>query len=226
MIPRSRTHSNSSLVLELAEEFLDRYRNGERPPLKEYTDRYPEHADEILEVFPALAMLEQIGIDEHPAGQPRAGAPEQPRPLPFMQVGDFHVLREIGHGGMGVVYEAEQVSLGRHVALKLLPAHLLRDPKQRRRFEREARAAARLQHANIVPVYAVGEHEGAPYYAMQFIPGHGLDEVLDELRRLKAGGDASILARDARRACTNGGRGRRHRRFGRSLALGRRVRGS
>ncbi len=94
---------------------------------------------------------------------------------------------------MGVVYEAEQVSLGRHVALKLLPEHLLREAKRRRRFEREARAAARLNHANIVPVFGVGEHEGMPYYAMQFIAGHGLDDVLDELRRLKAG----ALGRDA-----------------------------
>jgi serine/threonine protein kinase len=78
---------------------------------------------------------------------------------------------------MGVVYKAEQVSLGRQVALKLLPPHLLRDDKLRRRFERETRAAARLHHTNIVPVFGVGEHVGTPYYVMQFIPGVGLDAV-------------------------------------------------
>ena len=88
---------------------------------------------------------------------------------------------------MGVVYEAEQVSLGRHVALKLLPNHALHDAKQKRRFEREARAAAKLHHTNIVPVFGVGEHDGVPYYVMQFIQGLGLDAVLDELNRLQSG---------------------------------------
>ena len=83
---------------------------------------------------------------------------------------------------MGVVYEAEQVSLGRHVALKVLPPQMLRDAKQQRRFEREAKAAAKLHHTNIVPVFGVGEHDGTPYYVMQFIQGLGLDEVLDELQ--------------------------------------------
>ena len=91
---------------------------------------------------------------------------------------------------MGVVYEAEQVSLGRHVALKVLPPQMLRDAKHRRRFEREARAAAKLHHTNIVPVFGVGEHGGTPYYVMQFIQGQGLDAVLDELKRLRAGADA------------------------------------
>ncbi len=86
---------------------------------------------------------------------------------------------------MGVVYEAEQVSLGRHVALKVLPPRTLREPNQRRRFEREAKAAARLHHTNIVPVFGVGEHGGTPFYAMQFIAGQGLDAVLTELRRLR-----------------------------------------
>src|SRR5438045_5028460 len=88
---------------------------------------------------------------------------------------------------MGVVYEAEQVSLGRHVALKVLPQQLLADARTKRRFEREARAAAKLHHTNIVPVFGVGEHEGLPYYVMQFIPGLGLDEVLEELQRLQPG---------------------------------------
>jgi Protein tyrosine and serine/threonine kinase len=192
---QSRTEPRSGLVVELAEEFLDRYRDGDRPPLTEYTDRYPQYADEIRKVFPALAMLENIAVQEAsaPAAQAAAAAPSQHQPPATRQLGDFQILREIGRGGMGIVYEAEQVSLGRHVALKTLPAQLLRDPKQRRRFEREARAAARLHHANIVPVFGVGEHEGTPYYAMQFIPGHGLDDVLNELRRLKAGGAAPEL---------------------------------
>src|SRR5262249_12696266 len=95
---------------------------------------------------------------------------------------------EVGRGGMAIVYEAEQESLGRHVALKVLLGHSRLDPKQTARFQREARAAARLHHTNIVPVYGVGEHDGLHYYVMQFIPGQALDEVLREVRRLRRQG--------------------------------------
>ncbi|WP_145279392.1 serine/threonine-protein kinase [Tautonia plasticadhaerens] len=174
---------------ELAEEFAARYRRGERPSLQEYIDRCPELAEEIRGMFPALVEVEQAELDVHRAADP-ATPPGRPAPA---QLGDFRILREIGHGGMGVVYEAEQVSLGRHVALKLLPPQGTRDPDQRRRFEREARAAARLHHTNIVPVFGVGEHAGTPYYAMQFIRGSGLDKVLDELKRLHDGTPASTV---------------------------------
>jgi hypothetical protein len=177
-------------VFELAEEFLDRYRKGQRPTLEEYLERYPELAAEIAEVFPAMAMMENIAIadlsiDDDETGQ----APAVAVPL-LRQFGDYRVLREIGRGGMGVVYEAEQQSLGRRVALKVLPERMVSDSGRRRRFEREARAAARLHHTNIVPVFGVGEHEGTPYYVMQFIRGQGLDAVLDEIRRLRLGGRA------------------------------------
>ena len=101
------------------------------------------------------------------------------------RLGDFRVLREAGRGGMGVVYEAEQESLGRRVALKVLAAHAIPDPAQVRRFEREARAAAQLHHTNIVPVFGVGEQDGLHYYAMQFIAGLGLDSVIEEVKRLR-----------------------------------------
>src|SRR5207302_9107455 len=103
------------------------------------------------------------------------------------QLGDFRILREVGKGGMGIVYEAEQVSLGRHVALKLLPKSVLVDARAKRRFEREAKSAARLHHTNIVPVFGVGEQDGMPYYVLHFIQGLGIDEVLEELRKLQLG---------------------------------------
>jgi WD40 repeat protein len=86
---------------------------------------------------------------------------------------------------MGVVYEAEQVSLGRHVALKVLPMHASSDARALERFRREARAAARLHHTNIVPVFEVGQEGDACFYAMQFIHGQGLDQVIEELQRLR-----------------------------------------
>jgi serine/threonine protein kinase len=190
MMSSSGTESQSGQVLELAEEFLDRYRAGQRPSLKEYIDRHPELADEIREVFPAMAMMENIAIaDESLAGDPTGAAPPS-QPSPLEQLGDYRIVREIGRGGMGVVYQAEQISLGRNVALKLLPPQIVRDANRRRRFEREARSAAKLHHTNIVPVFGVGEDGGTPYYVMQFIQGRGLDEVLEELRRMKGGGGA------------------------------------
>src|SRR5262249_41839549 len=118
--------------------------------------------------------------DPQPAPEPAGG----PQP-PLDRLGDYQIIREIGRGGMGVVYEAEQVSLGRRVALKVLSQRSL-DTRARQRFEREARAAARLPHTNIVPVFGVGEQDGLPYYVMQFIHGRGLDQVLEELRRLQS----------------------------------------
>jgi serine/threonine protein kinase/Flp pilus assembly protein TadD len=99
------------------------------------------------------------------------------------QLGDFRLLREIGRGGMGVVYEAEQISLRRRVALKVLPFAAALDAKQLQRFKNEALAAAGLQHPHIVPVHAVGSDRGVHYYAMQFIEGKTLAEVIAQLRK-------------------------------------------
>jgi serine/threonine protein kinase len=102
------------------------------------------------------------------------------------QLGDFRLLREIGRGGMGVVYEAEQISLRRRVALKILPFAAAIDPRELQRFKNEALAAAHLRHENIVPVYAVGCERGVHYYAMQFVEGQSLAALIGELRRLSA----------------------------------------
>ncbi|MGO9468783.1 MAG: serine/threonine protein kinase, partial [Isosphaeraceae bacterium] len=111
------SESNSQAVLELAEDFLARYRNGERPSLKEYLDRYPGLAAEIKEVFPAMAMMENIAVVDESLEKGPETRSDKPAGGSFEQLGDYRIIREIGHGGMGIVYEAEQVSLGRHVAL-------------------------------------------------------------------------------------------------------------
>jgi WD40 repeat protein len=166
----------------LAEEFAARFRRGERPSLQEYIDRCPDLADEIRELFPALVEVERVKEDQ----PERPGTEETAAALPALgQVGDYRIVREVGRGGMGVVYEAEQVSLGRRVALKVLPRHVSQDLKTLARFRREARSAAQLHHTNIVPVFEVGKDGEVSYYAMQFIQGQGLDLVIDELRRLK-----------------------------------------
>src|SRR5207244_6028932 len=98
-------------------------------------------------------------------------------------LGDFRIEREIGRGGMGVVYEAVQLSLGRRVALKVLPFAAALDAKQLQRFQNEAQAAAQLHHTNIVPVYAVGCERGVHYYAMQLIAGQNVAALIEELRQ-------------------------------------------
>jgi WD40 repeat protein/serine/threonine protein kinase len=168
----------------IADEFVAAFRQGKRPSVEEFARRYPAQAEEIREILPALVLMEQAKAADDSSGQRRQAKASAVR-TPLQQLGDYQILREVGRGGMGVVYEAQQLSLGRHVAIKVLPAHALLDPRQLGRFRREARAAARLHHTNIVPVFGVGEQDGLHYYVMQFIPGLGLDVVLDELRRLR-----------------------------------------
>jgi serine/threonine protein kinase len=164
---------------QIADEFVEAFRQGRCPSVEEFARRYPAHADDIREILPALLLMEQ-------AKSPDASGQQYPADAaPLQQLGDYQILREIGRGGMGVVYEARQLSLGRHVAIKVLPSHALLDPRQLGRFQREARSAAKLHHTNIVPVFGVGEQDGLHYYVMQFIKGLGLDTVLDELRRLR-----------------------------------------
>jgi WD40 repeat protein/serine/threonine protein kinase len=175
---------------DIADEFVAAFREGKRPSVEEFARRYPAHADEIREMLPALVLMEKAKSDDSTLGQGW-----QPRPAtaaaPLRQLGDYQILREVGRGGMGVVYEAQQLSLGRHVAIKVLPSHALLDARQLGRFQREARSAARLHHTNIVPVFGVGEQDGLHYYVMQFIPGLGLDDVLEELKRLRPAERAS-----------------------------------
>jgi tetratricopeptide (TPR) repeat protein len=108
-------------------------------------------------------------------------------PLANRQLGDFEIVREVGRGGMGVVYEARQVSLNRKVALKVLASGLGLSSNAVVRFHREAEAAARLHHTNIVPVYANGEHDGTHFYAMELIDGPSLDHVLRQAKQARGG---------------------------------------
>jgi WD40 repeat protein len=187
--------SDRDPVEELAEGYLERVRRGENPALSEYTAAHPEHAEAIRELFPALVKIERLrpGADEAEELNHLVDPDSGDR---IEQVGDFRIIREIGRGGMGAVYEAEQVSLGRRVALKVLIRRASRDRRTLERFRREARAAARLHHTNIVPVFEVGQDRGLVYYAMQFIEGQGLDRVIDELARLLPGEPSSPAIAD------------------------------
>ena len=104
----------------------------------------------------------------------------------FEVLGDYRLIRQIGAGGMGVVYEAEQRALGRRVAVKILSRDILKQEDAIQRFQREAESAASLHHTNIIPVFEVGCADGTWFYAMQLIDGHGLDVVRREVQSIRS----------------------------------------
>jgi hypothetical protein len=133
------------------------------------------------------------GPVERPSPQPESTA--RPAAAHPERLGDYCILRVIGAGGMGVVYEAEHESLKSRVALKVMHPGFRGDRTYLRRFQTEARSAARLHHTNIVPVFDFGEQDGICYYSMQYIAGVGLNAVLDDIRRLRATPDGASQAR-------------------------------
>ena len=162
----------------LAADYVSRRRGGERPSIDEYVAKHPDLADAIRELFPTIGVLEDVRQQQETP--PEAIALERRKKL--TRLGDFLIVREVGRGGMGIVYEAVQESLGRRVAVKVLATRAPLDETHRRRFLREARTAGRLHHTNIVPILGVGEQDGFDFYVMQYIDGIGLDAVLSRLR--------------------------------------------
>jgi serine/threonine protein kinase len=178
-LPESPPVVDESLVGRIADEFTERLNRGENPDVEKYSQRYPELADVLRQALPALQAIRHFSSGLTPSGEPGVLAPGD---APPRELGDFRILREVGRGGMGIVYEAEQMSLGRRVALKVLPFAGAMDPRHLQRFRNEAHAAAQLHQTNIVPVYSVGCERGVHFYAMQYIEGHSLAEVIAELR--------------------------------------------
>ena len=168
-------------VDQLAEEFAERIRAGENPQIDEYCQTYPQYAEMIRSVFPSIQMIERASQREEQHRRSGDIGIASMQSMPEL-LGDFQLIREIGRGGMGVVYEAEQKSLKRHVALKVISALIAGSQKQLKRFRREAESAASLHHSNIVPVYGIGEDHGLQYYAMQLIDGVTLAEIIHQLR--------------------------------------------
>jgi serine/threonine protein kinase len=172
--------SRETLVSEATDDFLDRVSRGEHPDVEDYVQRFPQIAEILRDVLPALQAVQKDDLsDANDAKRWKSAVIEG-------VLGDYRIVREIGRGGMGVVYEAQQISLQRRVALKVLPFAAALDAKRLERFKNEAQAAARLHHSNIVPVYAVGCERGAYYYAMQMIDGVSLADVIGQWRQLSA----------------------------------------
>jgi serine/threonine protein kinase/tetratricopeptide (TPR) repeat protein len=188
------TMNPASLPVELAElveRLVAQVKAGEPVELDALIRDHPDHADELRGLLPAVQLMADLSVPEHAerltnllpalkaaAALDAAGDSSDDGPRPNVELGDFRIVRQVGRGGMGIVYEAEQLSLRRRVALKVLPFASTMDPKQLQRFRNEALAAASLHHEHIVPVYAVGCERGVHYYAMQFIEGTTLAQAI------------------------------------------------
>jgi serine/threonine protein kinase/Flp pilus assembly protein TadD len=172
---------------ELVDQLAARLQCGEDVDVEAFLGEHPAHAEQIRLLLPAVRMLADLSQSvANGASSGLAGIPGAEEGVAAL--GDYRLVREVGRGGMGVVYEAEQRSLGRRVALKVLPFAATMDPRHLQRFQNEARAAASLEHPHIVPVYGVGCERGVHYYAMKFIDGQSLAALIERPGNASASG--------------------------------------
>jgi serine/threonine protein kinase/WD40 repeat protein len=168
-------------VVQLLEEYLEQLEEGTALRPEEWLARHPELDGPPEEYLATLALLHQTALGLGRAAPPEAGrAPQAPAPG---QLGDYRLVREVGRGGMGVVYEAVQSPIGRPVALKVLPLAGALDARQLQRFHNEARTASQLHHPHIVDVFGAGCDRGVHYYAMRYIEGQTLAQLIDRMRK-------------------------------------------
>src|SRR5262245_14631015 len=173
-------------VGEAVELFLLATEQGQPPEMDEFVARFPGVEEDIRAALEGLELVHGL-IGMGSATGSGSGRPTglDHRIESGKRIAGYRVVRELGRGGMGTVYEAVHVGLDRPVALKVLGVHAAPDSSARRRFLNEARTAAGLHHTHIVPVFDVGQVGGLCYYAMQRIEGSGLDRVLKHLRRTR-----------------------------------------
>jgi WD40 repeat protein/serine/threonine protein kinase len=179
---------DDEVLARIVDEIGERIKQGEPVDQAAYLRRHPEYAERLRSLWPALVATVGLRQSESPVGfsiDPPSTEADGSGEGGNRRLGDFRLIREIARGGMGIVYEAVQISLRRRVALKILTAAGSIDDRQLQRFQIEARAAAALHHAHIVPVFAVGTHRRVPFYAMQFIEGISLATLIAEMRQLE-----------------------------------------
>ena len=169
-------HQQERLALVL-EQYLADLQAGQAPDRSTLIAQHPDLAAELEACLASLDYVNSANVESLTYEVDSITSAGR-------TLGDFRIVREVGRGGMGVVYEAEQISLGRRVALKILPFAGVLDQRRRQRFNHEAQAAALLHHHNIVPIYQVGCERGVHYYAMQYVEGQTLAALIEELRTL------------------------------------------
>ena len=165
----------------IAEQYSEQFAAGNNPSIEDFARRFPEFSTEIRELFPTLEFIAAVLPGEATSSSPISSGYR----FEEHSISDFRLIRELGRGGMGVVHEAEQISLGRRVALKILPASCLLSSQRKARFSQEAKAAGRLHHSNIVPVFGTGSTDDVEFIIMQLIPGVSLDKLVFQLRQSK-----------------------------------------
>ncbi|HPM80851.1 MAG TPA: serine/threonine-protein kinase [Candidatus Anammoximicrobium sp.] len=178
-------------LVQAVQAYLQEWEQGRRPDRLQWLARYPDLAPALADCLDGLGLMHEAAASLQSAPPPASGHDAGSVVQPGIPVGDFQIVREIGRGGMGIIYEAIQLSLGRRVALKVLPLAASLDTRYLQRFHQESQAAAQLHHNNIVPVYAVGCERGLHFYAMQLIEGPSLDRIIEQLRGA-AGADTSV----------------------------------
>ncbi len=168
------------LLGQIADEINREWREGRNPDLERLVAGHHLMETHLRGLLPALQVLHVAGdyLSQPPEAESAGELPPQIRRL-----GDYQLLRQIGRGGMGIVFEAEQISLRRRVAVKMLPMAAAWDEHRLHRFQKEAHAAARLHHQNIVPVYTVGCEQGVHFFAMQCVEGQSLAQIIAQLRQ-------------------------------------------
>src|SRR5262245_8106598 len=153
--------SLEELISRVADEYQERLERGEHPAVEDYTQRYPQIASTLQQILPALAALFGSGARTRASAGPGASLPASPP--------GYALPQALGGGGLGFVYKARQLTLGRVVALKMIRSGALADDQQRSRFRGEAEAVARLRHPNVVQIHEVGEHDELPYLALEHV---------------------------------------------------------
>src|SRR5438874_2607806 len=181
-MPIATDQADEDLEAVLA-NYLRAVQESRAPERMELLARHPDLAPELAAFFAGQERFTRLAAPLRDAVSAAQQSTIEDKLAEGGRLGDFRLLREVGRGGMGIVYEAEQISLGRKVALKILPFAGALDAKQLQRFKNEAHAAAHLQHQNIVPVYFVGCERGVHFYAMQFVEGQTLAALIQELRQ-------------------------------------------
>ena len=191
------TH-HEELIDSILAEALRCVRSGQHFDIDQACERYPEWSDDLQVMLPAILALEKPALDAHrPIPRLRS---EKFSTLPSFR--DFLIICEIGRGGMGIVYEAVQQPLGRRVALKVLFGSYKSNAAEPIRFQREAEIAASLHHTNIIPVFEAGECGGDAYFAMQYIEGANLRQIISNLS--ESSGDINAKAKPGSVSRTDG----------------------